>query len=173
MADEETHVEVTHTPSEEAAAASVATAEAAAALANETAAHAELQAAEEVAEIRDEAEEWRRATGAAVSGLSTSLATMSARLDELGQLEESRHAALNETVLRLEALENHPRLILRESEEETEPSETTTEPQEAAEAVAEAASEAAAEVSSDNSSSATAEEKTSPSVKARRKRRWI
>jgi negative regulator of sigma E activity len=171
---EETHVVVNHeAATEEAAAAAVATAEAAAALANETAAHAELQAAEEVAEIRDEAEEWRTKLEQAALDTGTALAMLSERLSVVDSREEERHRRDSELLARLEALENHPRLILRESEETERPSETTTEPQEAAEAVAEAASEAAAEVSSDNSSSATEEEKTSPSVKARRKRRWI
>jgi len=104
-----------------AAAAAVATATAAAALAQETTAHAELQAAEEVGEVKDEVEEWRRETAL----LGAALATTNERLDSLTSLEAERHT-------RLDAHEENIRSILSRLEEsrEPEPPRATAEPPE-------------------------------------------
>src|SRR5215469_17520727 len=80
-------------PTDEAAAAAVATAGAAVALAQETAAHAELQAAEEVAEVKEDVETWQTATSQLAQELGSGLASLSDRLSEIDSREAERHSA--------------------------------------------------------------------------------
>lgn len=146
----EVEVETSESPTAEAAAAAVATAGAAVALAQETAAHAELQAAEEVAEIEEEQDEWRIAHGQA-------LASLSERLSELTSREEERHARLDlleashQSILaRLE--ENQAQLLASQVEEQ-QSEEITTPP--------------------DETSTAATQAKEPERVERRRAHRWI
>ena len=155
----------------------VAAAEAAAALAHQTAASAELQAAERVADVEREADEWKVATSQAVSDLTERLASQNEKLDALAQLEQERHSQHNGLHERLETIEL---LLAREAEkaEETESnpgsSSSESEPEETTIAGAEATAElAGVEASSGASLSAPATEKSESPSRPRKKRYWI
>lgn len=162
----------------DSAAVAVATAGAAAALAQETAAHAELQAAEEVAEVEQEVDAWKAATATQIENVGTALASLSERLDALHserQASEAAQAALLERLLVLEEAELSRSSIPSSSDEAA-----AVEPEARTEAAPIVGTEAAAnlgplEVGGQISSEVTKREPPNPNSGARPRvlRRWI
>lgn len=180
MAESETHVAVSHEAEPEpeheaeetAAAAAVATAGAAVALAHETAAHAELQAAEEIGEVAEEIDEWKVKTSTAVSSLESSLLNVNSRLEGLMQLEQERHKRdelLNVRLLELE--ERFPKSTPPPSEN----GETTENPTTISEADPLAATAASAQLGPAEATGSVSLANPIPSESSRRKRRnhWM
>lgn len=163
----------------DAAAVAVATAGAAAALASETAAHAELQAAEEVAEIEQEQDAWRTATASQMVELGQTLATMSESVASLHSRAEENaqtQTALLERLLRLEEAELSRQSTLEPSEPAETVEERTAEAPligtEAAANLGPIAAEAGGGISSDSTEK---REPPNPNANARPRvlRRWI
>lgn len=164
----------------DASAVAVATAGAAAALATETAAHAELQAAEEIQEVAEEADAWRTATAASLADLAAENANLSTRLNEMHSREEERNSqqtALLERLLALEEAELSRQSTLAPSDEVPETVEERTEeaPIVGAETTAQLGP-AEAEISGGISSDST-EKRAPPNPNANARprvlRRWI
>jgi hypothetical protein len=185
MADEALHHVIVGggetSATEEAAAASVATAGAAVALAHEVAAHAELQAAEEVAEVREEiaeeGEAWRTNLESLAAAHGASLQTLNERLSVLSEREDARHKSdeqLNARLAEIESLLRPSTLPDSEGEEASEDS-STAKTQEAPLVGTQAgANLGPAQVSGEASLGETAPEPApSPSVPRRAPRRWI
>lgn len=160
----------------DAAAVAVATAGAAAALASETAAHAELQAAEEVAEIEQEQDAWRTATASQMVELGQTLATMNESVASLHSRAEENaqtQTALLERLLRLEEAELSRQSTLEPSESaETVEERTAEAPLIGTEAAANLAAEAGGGISSDSTEK---RDPPNPNANARPRvlRRWI
>jgi len=180
MADERVeHViapaEEAHEAVSEAAVAAVAAAEAAAALAHETAAHAELQAAEEVADVREEVETWQTVTSRLASEHGETLRQINSRLSEIDSRAGAQHEAQTSLHARLDQLESRlPPLTPPPSEEATEPA--TTEP---TEALIPASDLAGAEVAANLGPASVSSEASlsnpipASSASQRVKRRWL
>jgi len=162
---------------DEAAAAAVATAGAAVALANETAAHAELQAAEEVAEVKadlvEEGMAWRTNLENLAQQHGSALATISDRLLEIDSREAERSNASNSLLARLDAIEE--RLPPLTPPDSTEAVADATEQTEEAPVVGTDASVTAgpAEVSGEVSLAPTETRPPTTSERRRVPRRWI
>jgi hypothetical protein len=163
----------------DAAAVAVATAGAAAALAQETAAHAELQAAEEVAEVQEDQEAWRSNLESRLQEIGTGYLTLSERLSALDSLEAARHSDSETLSARLAEIEARlppsiPPSSTPGDQGESGETDTTERTEEAPIVGAEAAANLGpAEVSGSTSLSATETENPPPNQRSRAPRRWI